>query len=207
MSFRKSKNITDRWRAFCKKHIRYLSKLPRLASIFSSADRYDQFLQTGVFDDNEDSLTIVSLTEEEWVPFSRFATQYADSWETYFVRTTYVAYHRERTKRGWQPSAPRFTVADFQLPRLIVHYWAAWNGYDLKMDANLESVMEQFAGRVQFRSIDFDNPEFQDVRHDAGVIHVPTLVFYREGRVDQLFVGVLDSANIIEAVEAWLDSR
>ncbi|WP_231603819.1 hypothetical protein, partial [Neorhodopirellula pilleata] len=34
MSFRKSKNQTDQWRAFCTKHDRYVSQLPRLAPVF-----------------------------------------------------------------------------------------------------------------------------------------------------------------------------
>jgi hypothetical protein len=41
MSFRKSNNQTDQWRAFCARHDRYVSQLPRLASVFATADRFD----------------------------------------------------------------------------------------------------------------------------------------------------------------------
>ena len=53
MSFRKSNNQTDQWRAFCTKHDRYVSQLPRLASVFATADRFDQFLQSGVHDGDD----------------------------------------------------------------------------------------------------------------------------------------------------------
>ena len=65
MSFRKTNNQTDQWRAFCTKHDRYVSQLPRLATVFATADRFDQFLQSGIHDRNDAMLTIMSLTEPQ----------------------------------------------------------------------------------------------------------------------------------------------
>lgn len=99
MSFRKSNNQSDQWRAFCTKHGRYVSQLSRLAPVFATADRFDQFLQSGVYDSDHGMLTIMSLTEDEWPPFASFVDQYAMDWQSYFANTMYVAYHREHGKR------------------------------------------------------------------------------------------------------------
>ncbi|EMI27254.1 hypothetical protein RESH_02169 [Rhodopirellula europaea SH398] len=206
MSFRKSNNQTDRWRAFCTKHDRYMSQLPRLASVFANADRFDQFLQSGVYDGDDAMLTIMSLTYDEWVPFSLFVDQYSVDWQSYFTNTMYVAYHREDDKRHWQPATTRFKRDDLQLPKLIVHFWARWDAHDRTMDANLRPAIERFNDRVEFRSLDIDIPHLHDVCHDAGIANVPALAFYATGNVEQLHVGVRDSDAIINDVETWLAS-
>ena len=137
MSYRKSNNQTDQWRAFCTKHDRYLSHLPRLASVFATADRFDHFLQSGLYDGDDLMLTIMSLTDDEWVPFSLFVDQYSIDWQSYFTNTMYVAYHREHDSRHWQPTTNRFTHDDLKLPKMIVHFWAKWDAHDRTMDANL----------------------------------------------------------------------
>ena len=205
MSFRKSKNVTDQWRAFCKKHDRYVSQLPRLSRVLSTADRFDQFLQSGVYGDDDAMLTITSLTGDEWPPFSLFVDQYSIDWQSYFTNTMYVAYYHEHGKRHWQPATSRFFRDDLKYPRLVVHFWAKWDAHDRNMDANLRVAIEQFKGSVEFRSLDIDIPQLHDVCQDAGVINVPSLAFYSDGVVDGLLVGVRDSDAIIKDITTWLD--
>ena len=81
----------------------------------STADHFDQFLQTGVFHGDETVLSIMSLTDEEWVPFSLFVDQYSVDWESYFADTMYVAYFQEHDKRHWHPTTPRFQSDDLRL--------------------------------------------------------------------------------------------
>jgi hypothetical protein len=206
MSFRKANNKSDRWRAFCIKHDRFLSQLPRLASVFATADRFDQFLQSGVYDGGETVLAIISLTDDEWPPFSLFVDQYSIDWQSYFTDTMYVAYHREYDKRYWRPATTRFVRDDMRLPKLIVHFWAKWDAHDRRMDTNLRPAIERFNDRVEFRSLDIDVPQLHDVCRDAGILNVPSLVFYAEGNVDRLLVGVRDSDVIINEIESWLAS-
>jgi len=206
MSFRKSKNVTDQWRAFCVKHDRYVSQLPRLSPVFSTADRFDQFLQSGVYGDDDAMLTIMSLTDDEWTPFFLFVDQYSTDWQSYFTNTMYVAYHREHDKRHWQPATSPFFRDDLQYSRLVVHFWAKWDAHDRNMDANLRTAIEHFNRCVQFRSLDIDIPQLHDVCRDAGVVNVPSLAFYSGGIVDGLLVGVRDSDAIMKAITTWLDT-
>lgn len=204
MSFRKSKNAIDYWRAFCAKHERYVSQLPRLAPVFASASQFDQFLQSGVHHTKDTMLTIMSLTDAEWTPFSLFVEEYSNDWESYFADTMYVAYHRERDKRQWQPATTCFQRDDLQLPKLIVHFWATWNAHDRKMDANLGPAMEKFADQVEFRSLEFDTPQLYDVVRDARIVNVPSLAFYSKGKMDLVSCGVREPAVIIKDIATWL---
>jgi hypothetical protein len=204
MSFRKSNNHADLWRAFCARHERYVSQLPRLASVFATADRFDQFLQTGVYAGDEGMLTIMSLTNDEWPPFSLFVDQYSIDWQSYFTNTMHVAYYREHDSRHWQPATARFIRDDLGLPRLIIHFWAKWDAHDRNMDANLRPSIERFDGFVEFRSLDVDLPQSNDVCRDAGIANVPSLAFYIQGNVDRILVGVRESAVIMDYIETWL---
>ncbi len=204
MSFRKPNNQTDQWRAFCSKHDRYLSQLSRLAPVFATADRFDQFLQSGVYDDDNTILTIMSLTDDEWPPFSLFVDQYSIDWQSYFTATMYVAYHREHDNRHWQPATTRFKRDDLRLPKLIVHFWAKWDAHDRNMDANLRPAIERFDDRVEFRSLDIDIPQLHDICRDAGIVNVPSLVFFSCGNTDRVLVGVRKSDAIINDIATWL---
>lgn len=205
MSFRKRENTTDQWRAFCNKHDRYLSQLPRLAPVFATADRFDQFLQSGVFGNDDVMLTIMSLTDDEWPPFCLFVDQYSIDWQSYFTDTMYVAYHCEHGKRDWQPATTRFVREDLRHPRLVVHFWAKWDAFDRNMDVNLRPAIEHFGGCVEFRSLDIDIPQLHDFCRDAGVVNVPALAFYSDGSVDDLLVGVRSADAIIYDITRWLD--
>ena len=204
MSFRKSNNQTHQWRAFCAKHNRYVSQLPRLVSVFATADRFDQFLQSGVCDGDNGMLTIMSLTDDEWPPFSLFVDQYSIDWQSYFTDTIYVAYHRELDTRHWQPATARFARDDMRFSKLIVHFWAKWDTQDRNMDANLRPAIERFNGCVEFRSLDIDIPQFHDVCRDAGISNVPSLAYYKHGNVDRIFVGVRESDEINNEIATWL---
>lgn len=204
MSFRNSNNQADQWRAFCAKHDRYVSQLQRLNCVFATSDRFDQFLQTGVYADNKGLLTIMSLTDEEWPPFSLFVDQYSIDWQSYFTDTMYVAYYREHDSRHWKPVTTRFNRNDLQFPKLIIHFWAKWDAHDRYMDANLQPSTERFSGRVEFRSLDIDMPQLQDVIHHAGIANVPALAFYTNGHVDRILVGVRESQAIMDYKETWI---
>ena len=186
------------------KHDRYVSQLPRLAPVFATADRFDQFLQSGVYDDNNSLLTIMSLTDDEWPPFSLFVDQYSSDWQSYFTATLYVAYHREYDKRHWQPATARFLRDNLTLPRLIVHFWAKWDAHDRNMDANLRPAIERFKDDVAFRSLDIDITQLHDVCRGSGIANVPSLVFYSDGNVDHVLVGVREPDAIIKEIAAWL---
>ncbi len=113
-------------------------------------------------------------------------------------------YHRELDSRHWQPTTARFMRNDLGIHKLIIHFWAKWDAYDRSMDANLLPSIERYDGRVEFRSLDIDIPQLQDVCRDAGIGNVPALAFYTRGHVNRILVGVRESQVIMDYIETWL---
>lgn len=99
MSFRRKTTETDQWRKFCHRHKTLIEQLPRLSPLFSSSSRFDEFLETGIYQSNLHQISMHCLTNEEWDVFLLFVEEYSKDWETYFVPTLYHAYFAENKRR------------------------------------------------------------------------------------------------------------
>jgi len=203
MSFRKSKNAVDEWRAFCERNQQTISELNRLTPLFSDSARFDEFLKTGVFSRDGVVLTIMSLADVEWEAFAQLVEQFSTEWQSYFERSDYVAYYRERERRRWRPASLGLERGDLQRPRLVVHFWASWDAHDRTMDAALRQVAEQLP-QLTFRSVDVDATELRDICLAAKVVNVPSLGFYCAGQLDRLMVGVRAAEEIAVDIRQWL---
>ena len=206
MSFRRTTNETDQWRAYCLKHAQFIDQLSRLAPVFGSSWRFDEFLQSGVFSNSKQILTIFSLTEEEWTPFELFVDRYSNEWQTYFAPTMYRGYFDERARRRWRPSTDEFTPSDLSFEWLVIHFWASWSAHDRKLDASLMTVVSRFTPDVAFRSIEVDRPEFRDICTDADVLNVPALALYNAGNRTNTIIGVRPTDEISNEIQAWMDT-
>lgn len=100
MSFRRTTNETDQWRNFCRRQETLIDQLPRLTPLFFSSSKFDEFLETGSYQSDEQPISMSSLTNEEWDVFLLFVSEYSKDWETYFVPTLYHAYFAERNRRS-----------------------------------------------------------------------------------------------------------
>ncbi len=204
MSFRVDKNKSDRWREFCNRNSCIIDQLPRLSQLFSSADRFDQFLQTGEHQSDDVTLTIMSLTDKEWQLFLFLVDEYSDQWETYFSPTKYISYYKEADQRDWYPSTIPFMPIDLESQHLIIHCWAKWNSTDRQMDKLLSLVIPNFRKRIVFRSLDVDQTEFHDFCRDAGVANIPALILYNEKNRFQTLIGLREPSEIAEEINTWL---
>jgi thioredoxin-like negative regulator of GroEL len=74
-------------------------------------------------------------------------------------------------------------------PVVVVHFWAAWNGVDRWFDPQFRTVREEFAGRIEFRSADVDDPGLNDVCRECEVVNVPALVCCVRGRRVETIIG------------------
>lgn len=205
MSFRRTSNQTDHWRTYCEKHSQYVDQLSRLAALFNSPQRFDEFLQTGVFSNSNEILTISSLSEEEWTPFELFVDCYSNEWETYFTPTMYRGYYDERGRRYWRPSTTEFKTSDLSSQWLAIHFWASWNAHDRTMDSNLMAIVPRFLN-VAFRSIDVDRQDLRQICTDADVLNVPALALYYNGNRTSTIIGVRSPDDIAHEIQTWMDT-
>lgn len=100
MAFRQRLSLREAWQAFCNFHTSILERLPRLAVVFRRSDRFDDYLQRG--NDPVDA-SVVSLSElesDEWRTLVEFVKHYKHDWQSWFVRTWYVARFAECERRN-----------------------------------------------------------------------------------------------------------
>ncbi|WP_286764416.1 MULTISPECIES: hypothetical protein [Rhodopirellula] len=99
VSFRRKSNLNTQWRQFVARHADAVAELQRLAYWLETPDRFDDLLQHGnlVLEDSPASLN--DLSAREWQHLRTIVASYSVDWQSYFVRTMYVAYYAEHDRR------------------------------------------------------------------------------------------------------------
>ncbi len=90
-------------------------------------------------------------------------------------------------------------VESSRLP-VVVDLWAPWCGPCRMISPALEEVARRRAGRLKLVKVNVD--EHPGVSARFGVQGIPTLLFFRGGRLVDRAVG----ARGVDALEAWIDA-
>jgi len=89
-----------------------------------------------------------------------------------------------------------------QNPRLVIDCWAGWCGPCRQMGPVFEKVAEENASKAAFGKMDCDrNPEL--VKR-FKVLAIPTLLFLRDGEVEETIVGLVPKEEIEGALRKVL---
>jgi thioredoxin 1 len=83
---------------------------------------------------------------------------------------------------------------------IVVDFNAAWCGPCKAIAPILETLAEKYAGAVKIGKIDVD--ENQAVARKYGVRSLPTLLFFRDGKVIDTYVGAMSRGAIEKAIQA-----
>ncbi len=111
---------------------------------------------------------------------------------------------------NWRPSTPPVSSHDFDrvISRhraVLIHFWAEWNGHDPVCDEKLGPIRSEYADRIQFVSCHIDeNPELAE---RCGVVNVPFLVLYVEGRANPPILRWSDPDFVREVIDRSLNRR
>lgn len=82
----------------------------------------------------------------------------------------------------------------------VVDFWAAWCGPCRMIAPHIEALAQEYAGRAVVAKLDVDSS-----RHTAmkfGIQSIPTLLFFKGGKVADRLVGAVDR----KAIKAKLDA-
>ena len=82
---------------------------------------------------------------------------------------------------------------------VIVDFFASWCGPCKAMAPIFEETGEKYQDRIEFFKVDVD--ECQKVAQDYGVMSIPTLIVFKDGKVIKTLVGLQDGDSIAAAVE------
>ncbi len=71
---------------------------------------------------------------------------------------------------------------------VLIDFWAAWCGPCRMVAPSIEELAEEFEGRAKVAKLDVDhNPQ---VSMQFGIRSIPTLLFFKDGRVVDQLIGV-----------------
>lgn len=83
----------------------------------------------------------------------------------------------------------------------VVDFSATWCGPCQMLAPVMESVSEDFAGRVQFFNVDVD--EAQDLCQELGIMNVPAVFLFKDGTPVAQSVGFRPK----ELIESWISEN
>ncbi|MEM7315785.1 MAG: hypothetical protein AAF497_21825 [Planctomycetota bacterium] len=203
MAFRHNSTRARQWAAFLAANTDSIAGLPRLSTELASADRFDDFLPTGVSGIGSSMITLSTLDGVEWAFLKSFVEQYSKEWESYFDKLTYVGYYQEVERRNWVPSTLPVRDEDMGLSHVVVHVWAPWNIYDREFDTVFGAVVRRMCRWVVFRSMNVDLPSCTVVCTKDDVLNVPSLAFYNFGHRHHRTTGWRSADDVEAEIREW----
>ena len=85
---------------------------------------------------------------------------------------------------------------------VLVDYWAEWCGPCKMIAPVLEDIARDYAGRLTVAKLDVDaNPE---VTNKFGIRGIPTLILFKDGKVQAQKVGALSKSQLTAFVDSNL---
>lgn len=92
-----------------------------------------------------------------------------------------------------------FDAAVSAAPLAMVDFWASWCGPCKMLSPVVESIADQFDGKVLVGKVNVD--EEPDLARRFGVMSIPTVVFLKNGREFDRKVGVMPAQAFTSVLE------
>ena len=98
-----------------------------------------------------------------------------------------------------------FDAAIEKIPLAAVDFWAAWCGPCKMVSPVLEDVEKKYEGRAVVGKVNVDDEPELAIRF--GVMSIPTVIFFRNGKEIGRKVGVMPAAAYEQELDKALESE
>lgn len=88
-----------------------------------------------------------------------------------------------------------------ELP-VIVDFWAAWCGPCRMIAPIIEDLSEEYQGKIKVGKLDVDENQQTAIRY--GVRSIPTVLFIKNGEVQDTIIGAVPKSVFVEKIQKLL---
>jgi thioredoxin 1 len=85
---------------------------------------------------------------------------------------------------------------------MLVDFWADWCGPCHRIAAAIEELATEFAGRAKVGKLNVD--QHTPVASQFGIRSIPTLLFFKDGKVVDQVVGVVPKQVLVDKLQALI---
>ena len=85
---------------------------------------------------------------------------------------------------------------------MMVDFWASWCGPCQMLGPVIESLAEEYQGRVLVGKVNTDTEGELSLRY--GIMNIPTVIFFKGGQELHREVGTMDPSVYVRLLEGYL---
>jgi len=85
---------------------------------------------------------------------------------------------------------------------VLIDLWAEWCGPCKAIAPIIEDIANEYEGKVKVGKLDVDNNQQTAIKY--GVRSIPTLLVFKDGKVNDMIIGAVPKAQIVQKINAAL---
>jgi thioredoxin 1 len=83
---------------------------------------------------------------------------------------------------------------------VLIDFWAVWCGPCKMIAPVIDELASEYEGKIKVGKVDVDNNQGISVKY--GIRSIPTLLIFKDGKIEDQIIGVLPKVKIVEKLNA-----